>query len=90
LQQPRISKIGTADITPKKRPGGNRKYGKKSIDSPSRIERQDWKNDKKSFNSSRIARKSIVVFNNSQKKRGNNSAKERMYHISFDDSNGTG
>jgi len=65
LQQFLILRIRIADITLNTGPGGDRKYGRKSIDSSSRSKHKDWKNDKKSFDSDRLAGKSIPIFNNS-------------------------
>jgi hypothetical protein len=90
LQQSLTLRIGIADITLSERPGGGRKYGRKSVDSLGRSKHRDWKSDKKSFNSSQTARKSILISSNDQRKRGNYDVKERVHHISSYGSEDTG
>jgi hypothetical protein len=65
LQQSLTLRIGTVNITLDTGSSGGQKYGRKSIDSLSRNEHKDWKNDRKSFDFSRTAKKDIPISNNS-------------------------
>jgi uncharacterized protein len=52
------------DITLNKKFGGGRKYGRKFINGLGKNKSKDWKNNRKSFDSSRIIRKGIPISNN--------------------------
>jgi hypothetical protein len=72
LQQSLILRIRIANITLNTRSGGSRIDGRKSVDSPGENKPKGRKNDKKSFDFSRAAKKNIPIFNNGQGRRGNN------------------